>query len=69
MDYQIWICKAFIDEEYRIKDYIQQKELELQQKAQESQPQQAMPVDWQWMPMQPQWEAVDESQLDFIMPQ
>ena len=61
--------KAFIDEEYRIKDYIQQKELELQQKAQESQPQQAMPVDWQWMPMQQQWEAVDESQLDFIMPQ
>lgn len=62
--------KAFIDEEYRIKDYIQTKELELQQKAQASQPQQAMPVDWQQMAMQqPQQEVVDENQLDFIMPQ
>lgn len=60
--------KAFIDEEYRIKNYIQDKELELQQKAQASQPQQPM-QEWQApMQQQPQ-EIVDESQLDFIMPQ
>jgi hypothetical protein len=68
--------KAFIDEEYRIKEYIQDKEIALQQKAQASQPQQPqqqwMPMD-QWMAMQqgmPMQEApVDESQLNFVMPQ
>lgn len=62
--------KAFIDEEYRIKDYIQEKELELQQKAQASQPQQVqqwIPMEWQ-MPMQ-QEEPIDESELGFVMPQ
>lgn len=63
--------KAFIDEEYRIKEYIQEKELELQQKAQASQPQQTqqqgVPMEQQ-MPIQPQ-ETIDESQLDFVMPQ
>ena len=63
--------KAFIDEEYRIKEYIQDKEIALQQKAQATQPQQPQQ---QWVPTQQgasmQQEApVDESQLGFVMPQ
>lgn len=61
--------KAFIDEEYRIKDYIQQKEIELQQKAQVAQGQQVAPEQWQAMPMAPQGEAIPDEQLDFVMPQ
>lgn len=62
--------KKWIDEEYRIKEYIQDKELELQQKAQASQPQQQMPMEWQaeqQMPME--WQPIPEEQLDFVMPQ
>lgn len=33
--------KQYIDESYKIKDYIQQKEMEAQQQAQQAQPQQA----------------------------
>jgi Fe-S cluster biosynthesis and repair protein YggX len=60
---------AFIDEEYRIKWYIQQKELELQQEAQAAQWQQVAPEQGQAMPMTPQGEAIPEEQLDFVMPQ
>jgi len=62
--------KRWIDEEYRIKEYIQDKELELQQKAQASQPQQQIPMEWQaeqQMPME--WQPIPEEQLDFVMPQ
>lgn len=88
--------KQYIDESYEIKDYIQQKEIEAQQQAQQAQPQQeqmAQPTTWQpsdeeiaMMMQQAQWanpdqstlpyvnsayptEQIDESQLDFIMPQ
>jgi FtsZ-interacting cell division protein YlmF len=96
--------KQYIDDSYQIKDYIQQKEIEAQQQAQQAQPQQAQ----QAQPQQPQQampatngqpseeeiammmqqaqanpdqstlpyidstyptEQIDESQLDFIMPQ
>lgn len=76
--------KRYIDQSYEIKDYIQQKEIQSQQQAQAAQPQQAgQPTNWQpseeelmamlWQanpqqPSQPQ-EVVDESQLDFVMPQ
>lgn len=76
--------KKYIDQSYEIKDYIQQKEIQSQQQAQAAQPQQAeQPTNWQpseeelmamlWQanpqqPSQPQ-EVVDESQLDFVMPQ
>ena len=40
--------KEYIDQSYEIKDYIQQKELEAQQQAQQAQPQQvAQPTNWQ----------------------
>lgn len=76
--------KKYIDQSYEIKDYIQQKEIQSQQQAQAAQPQQAgQSTNWQpseeelmamlWQansqqPSQPQ-EVVDESQLDFVMPQ
>lgn len=44
--------KAYVDKAYEIKDYIQQKEMELQQKAQAQQPQQPQqPTEW-WQPTQ-----------------
>ena len=85
--------KQYIDESYQIKDYIQQKEMEAQQQAQASQPQQeqmAQPTTWQpsdeelaMMMQQAQansdqlpytnssypTEQIDDSQLDFILPQ
>lgn len=70
--------KKYIDDSYEIKDYIQTKELELQQKAQANQPQQqAMPVEWQWQPTQAEIDAMmqsaqqpaPEEDLDYIIPQ
>lgn len=51
--------KQYIDDSYEIKKYITQKELELQQEAQQWQPAQWQPTpeQWipqQWVPMQPQ---------------
>lgn len=73
--------KKYIDDSYEIKDYIQTKEMELQQKAQQAQPQQqAMPAEWQmqWQPTQAeidammqsaQWQLAPEEELDYIIPQ
>lgn len=66
--------KKQIDESYEIKDYIQEKELELQKKAQASQPQQ--PTEWQPSQaeidamMQQAQQPIPEEQLDYtILPE
>ena len=70
--------KKQIDESYEIKDYIQQKELELQQKAQAQQPQQQQAPMWQtWQPsqdeidmmMQQAAQPAPEDEAGFIIPQ
>lgn len=70
--------KKQIDESYEIKDYIQQKELELQQKAQAQQPQQPQAPMWQtWQPsqdeidmmMQQAAQPAPEDEAGFIIPQ
>lgn len=72
--------KAYVDKAYAIKDYMQQKEIELQQKAQQAQPQQqpqqsswgqpseeelAMMMQQAQQPQQPQY---NEEELDYILP-
>lgn len=73
--------KEYIDKAYDLKDYIQQKEMELQQKAQQAQPQPttgwgqpseeeiAMMMQQAWAnPQQPSQE-IPEEDLDFELPQ
>lgn len=85
--------KQYIDESYEIKDYIQQKEIEAQQQAQQAQPQQpqqqvmpatngqpseeeiammmqqANPEQLPYVNSQYPAEQIDESQIDFVLPQ
>ena len=62
--------KKYIDNSYEIKDYIQEKEIALQQKAQAAQPQQqAMPQGQEMMAQPMPEQPLPEEELDYTIPQ